>query len=385
MPLAGRPPYATDEPDSFYESAPPQPRVRQAPPPNPNERSSAYDVYGLYNHYLSGEHRQSGVGALGFGLMNMADDDDDDDDESHPKPPSSSPSKHAALAAATAKQPARRPSPPAALQPAIAAPKPGYAAPIAALNLARPEPATSPISMPKPVLSNPFADPNSHPIPQPSRPFAHQPSPASPSPSIVSNQPHPLQPPITPITPVFARPKPNIKFEENVAVPRPPKPIVRGQSEDTLLPSRGEKGDDFWRRFSMVAKTENNKSSGEKESMWLRKTQDGSTRLSRWVWVTGIVLLCIIGGVIGIAWHVSHNSPSNQAPTAIGGSANEAATAATTSSTSGVSVVSGSTIMHVSPTNTINGRELEADVVPTPAAVVPPMHRRRRHDTSFIV
>jgi hypothetical protein len=60
-----------------------------------------------------------------------------------------------------------------------------------------------------------------------------------------------LNAPITPITPVFARPAkpsaPNIKFANS-------KTIIRGDAEETLLPKRGEKGDDFWRRFSMVAK-----------------------------------------------------------------------------------------------------------------------------------
>lgn len=31
---------------------------------------------------------------------------------------------------------------------------------------------------------------------------------------------------------------------------------MRGNSEDNLIPKRGEHGDHFWRRFSMVAKTE---------------------------------------------------------------------------------------------------------------------------------
>lgn len=45
-PLAGRPPFATDEPDSVYESSPgPQRRVRMQAPPDPNGRTSAYDVY----------------------------------------------------------------------------------------------------------------------------------------------------------------------------------------------------------------------------------------------------------------------------------------------------------------------------------------------------
>ncbi|KAG6919642.1 hypothetical protein DXG01_003506 [Tephrocybe rancida] len=380
MSIAGRPPYATDEPDSFYSSAPaPQRRVRQPAPPNPNDRTSAYDVYGDYLN--NDDNRQSGVGALGLGLMNMGDDSDSDSDEPYTKstskstatraapPASSSPSKHAALAAATAK-PIPRPSPPP-----IAAPQPGYAAPIAALNLARPEPMPTTsnskardlyITTSQNHNSNPFADP------RPSFHSTHQHTPPSPSPSRISNEPHPLQPPTTPITPVFVtRPAPAITFA-STATPRPPKAIVRGGTEDTLLPSRGEKGDDFWRRFSMVAKESNSTHPAQKTSIWLSKTQSGSTRLSRWVWITGIVILCIIGGAVGIGWYVSHNAPDHQAPKAIGGSANEAATA---SSSAVVSTnAHGSTVKHVSPTLTVNGRALHVE--PTGVAV-PVRHRRR--------
>ena len=34
---------------------------------------------------------------------------------------------------------------------------------------------------------------------------------------------------------------------------------MRGEKEETLLPKRGENGDQFWRRFSMVAKVENDR------------------------------------------------------------------------------------------------------------------------------
>ena len=140
----------------------------------------------------------------------------------------------------------------------IAAPRPGYAAPIAALNLARLEAAVVPGGrqggMPQPSrIQNPFELP----FAGPGR------GPGSPSPSVHSSTLHPLQPPVTPITPAFIRPASkspapvNISFEEGVATPR--KPIMRGNSEETLLPSRGEKGDDFWRRFSMVAKEDSQK------------------------------------------------------------------------------------------------------------------------------
>ena len=44
-PLAPKPPFATDKPDSFYEQ--PQPRLRQPPPLDPNQRTSAYNLYVL--------------------------------------------------------------------------------------------------------------------------------------------------------------------------------------------------------------------------------------------------------------------------------------------------------------------------------------------------
>lgn len=44
-PLAGRPPYATDEPDSVYaQPSSPTRRIRQQAP-SPNARTSAYNMY----------------------------------------------------------------------------------------------------------------------------------------------------------------------------------------------------------------------------------------------------------------------------------------------------------------------------------------------------
>ena len=45
-PLAGRPPFATDD-DHLYDQEPqPAPRrIRQSPSPDPNSRTSAYNVY----------------------------------------------------------------------------------------------------------------------------------------------------------------------------------------------------------------------------------------------------------------------------------------------------------------------------------------------------
>ena len=101
--------------------------------------------------------------------------------------------------------------------------------------------------------------------------------------------PHPLQPPMVPIAPVFARPSTATSRDVKFAAT----PIMRGETEDTVLRPRGAQGDDFWRRFSMVAKEDMATPPGQKQSMWLRKTQNGTTRMSRWVWFIGLVLLIV--------------------------------------------------------------------------------------------
>jgi hypothetical protein len=48
-PLAGKPPFATDKPDSYYDSSPkPQSRMRQPVKEDLNKRTSAYDVYVVF-------------------------------------------------------------------------------------------------------------------------------------------------------------------------------------------------------------------------------------------------------------------------------------------------------------------------------------------------
>lgn len=91
---------------------------------------------------------------------------------------------------------------------------------------------------------------------QPQPAFMQQPfvsTSPSPSPTYAVSLPgipQSLPPPQTPIVPVFARPKgeSGVKFGEKAD-------ILRGNGEETFLPrGRGGKADDFWRRFSMVAK-----------------------------------------------------------------------------------------------------------------------------------
>lgn len=223
-----------------------------------------------------------------MGLMNgdMDDDDDEDDYASKPPPtpvPGTPTSKHAALAAATNRVQGQNPPPEYKVHAGnipVQSPRPGYAAPIAALNanagLARPVPAAIPQgrqpngSYPNPshpnapagLRVNPNASPNSN-----QRPAYGAPSPA---PSMaVPSTPHPLDAPMTPITPIFARPAKaafpaNAQFDRDVKF-APSTPIMRGDREETMLPKRGEKGDDFWRRFSMIAQEENRKPTTQKE------------------------------------------------------------------------------------------------------------------------
>lgn len=332
-PLAGRPPFATDEPESFYESAP-QPRLRQPSPSVPNQRTSAYNVYDSYlgddknrpQPPLASSNRNSGVGALGLGLLNMDDSDsEDDDDDTHRRDTQRMPIKPPGIGGSP-------------LQPQqIRGPTlPGF---------------NSGLHMPQPI-------------------------PASPAPSM----PHPLYPSVTPITPAFIRPSKspvrrngntvNVKFSEGVAVPR--KPIIRGNSEETLLPGRGEKGDDFWRRFSMVAKEGNERS--QKESSWLHQTRNGSARFSRGIWVTAVLIILLIAGGVALGVFMRRNAPSHQQPKVFGGSADSLATSTSVSSLapSGLSSPTASSSLHVSPTLTLKNRE---EPESTPPAV-PSKHRR---------
>jgi hypothetical protein len=97
---------------------------------------------------------------------------------------------------------------------------------------------------------------------------------------------------MTPIIPAFARPPRSPGLSESVTFAAT-EPIMRGNSEDALIPKRGEKGDDFWRRFSMVAKEENRKPPTMKQSSWLQKTQALSDRLSKLVAIVGVILFLV--------------------------------------------------------------------------------------------
>ncbi|KAJ7643961.1 hypothetical protein FB45DRAFT_284601, partial [Roridomyces roridus] len=365
--FAGRP---TNEPATFYQSGP-QSHLR---PQDPTRLGAAED---------HASNRHSGIDALGMGFMNANLDDSDDEDDEDMRSPVSSPSKHAALAAATGvKTPSKgtfapperfetpppmynhnSPSPIRVPSPQeIAAPRPGYAAPMAVLNqsanssVARPQPSAVPAGRAPPPGNLRIVPPGS-PMGSPY---------GTPSPSA---SPHPLQAPVTPITPVFARPQRTVTMSSDngsVAFSDTKGLIMRGDREETPLRPRGEKGDQFWRRFSMVAKDSDEK----RPSEWLSKTQAGGNRMSRWVWVIGFILLiCAIGG-IAAGVYVSENGASHQRPDAIGGSANDGTESASStasghkSGSTAKGALGTSTGLHVSPTNTVARRANQARGTP---------------------
>lgn len=139
----------------------------------------------------------------------------------------------------------------------LMAPKPGYVAPIAALNMS--QLSASDTARSPPGLNSAPMHHGQHGTAMPPAVTRARPPVA---PISVPSTPHPLPPTMTPILPVFARPS---QPSEPHDVKWGPEPIMRGNSEEKLLPRRGEKGDDFWRRFSMVAREESRKPSSQKQ------------------------------------------------------------------------------------------------------------------------
>lgn len=109
-------------------------------------------------------------------------------------------------------------------------------------------------------------------------------------------------------------------------------------------------------------------------SSWLYKTQSGTHRLSRWVWLTGLFFVIAIGAGIGFGYYFTHQHPDEviTTPTAIGGSEGHGQT--TTSSSAKVPLASSSSSPHVSPTNTVDRRANVIELEPTTVAA--PVIRR---------
>jgi hypothetical protein len=168
--------------------------------------------------------------------------DDSDDDEAHLQPMRGNvTAKNKALFdAATGGQqqsPISKPTP--AVHPPSRSPQPPTHSQLREIAQPQPRPAPAPIlrvDLPPPAM----------PIPRAPIPAFIQPPP---SPAGTLN-PHPLNAPSTPITPVFARPsfqgERDVKFKDGA--------ILRGNSEETLIARGTQKGEQFWNRFSFVAK-----------------------------------------------------------------------------------------------------------------------------------
>ncbi|QRW00573.1 hypothetical protein RhiJN_28591 [Ceratobasidium sp. AG-Ba] len=383
-PLAGRPPYATDDDDSVFENSPAPSRNRAPRPPvdNPNERTSAYNTY---DNYLDNRESRGDASAGIGGALLAIDSDSDDETDLHSVPPQriADNSGRAGLYAAASRinnpslsptSPTRSPtspappySPPAsgrmptdtkpipsagaplsantsssslpspAGQSSLVSPRPVYAPNSPSRQAAfdvhssqqQPQPALS-VQIPAPPSANMRAEFDARGPAKPTAAFMAPPAnggagtpstagfgsiPGTPNEGL---HPHPLQAPNTPITPVFAAPPRAVNFDEKASAP-----ILRGNKEETLLARRGEKGDDFWRRFSMVAKQENAKPAPQKTSQWLKGAESGRSSFSRCVWLVGIILLICIAGGIGAGWYFTHNNPDHTRPKTFGGSAEE--------------------------------------------------------------
>jgi hypothetical protein len=195
------------------------------------------------NYLQDDQHRESGVGGIGMGFMN-GDLDDSDEDEAFMKQPvqgNAVAEKNKALfdAATHISKPA-----PAAHSPFRPSQPP---MPPQQREIAQPRPRPAPGQRPAATVLRVELPPPAMPIPRAPIPAFIQPPT---SPAAGSMNPHPLNAPSTPIAPAFARPsfqgQRDVKFKEDT--------ILRGNSEETLLARGTQKGEEFWRRFSIVAK-----------------------------------------------------------------------------------------------------------------------------------
>jgi len=231
---------------------------------------------------------------------------------------------------------------------------------------------------PREAESNQYAQP----IPRPPRAafIPESPSPVQTSPLA----PHPLQAPKIPIAPVFASPspsslrRPGVKFSDSA--------IMRGNSEETLVARNTPKGAEFWRRFSVVVKEEQDtfNKPGQRSS-WLKKNQSSASRMRGCVWITAIIIILGIGGLAALIWFMTHNQQPS-VPKTLSGAADPSNVFSTTSSS--VAQVSSSTKKAL---HTVTG-DLPPPVTST--APVPPAKRtpgvvihdslRRRHGKARI-
>lgn len=238
-----------------------------------------------WDNYLHTDNKDSrpnsGAGGIGMGLMaGDMDDSDDDDQPSARKTQGASPAKNNAPAKSSNLRPSpsekprvsndtQRGAPYAQGQPVARPQVAATAGPPAANRQGshdRPQyqqqpPMAHPVPRQTTGVQRPAAAALRVDVPQPAMPIPRAPIPAfmqspspSPSPSFI---PHPLNAPSTPITPVFARPSfQGSVSDRKVEFAVKEGSILRGNSEETLLPRNTPKGDEFWRRFSFIAKEE---------------------------------------------------------------------------------------------------------------------------------
>ncbi|CAE6425556.1 unnamed protein product [Rhizoctonia solani] len=441
VPLAGRPPYATDEDDSIFANPAPRNRLPRPQVDNPNDRTSAYNTY---DNYMDGRHSHTSASAGIGGALLAIDSDSDDETDLHSVPPqriADTGSRAALYAAASgmnnppphSSSPTRSPTSPA---PPYSPPSngrtltdaktsPGFGGPVSpggsssrvpspqpGSSLASPRPVYAPntpsrqaafdvhsqqphhpsnltVQIPAPPSANLRADIQSRGPTMPTAAFMAPPAnggggtpstagfgsiPGTPNEGL---HPHPLQAPSTPITPVFAAP-PRVNFDEKSFNT----PILRGDKEETLIARRGERGDDFWRRFSMVAKEENAKPVNQKTSHWLKRTEAGKSGFSRCVWVVGILLLLGIAGGVAVGWYVSRSNPDHYRPATLGGSDEQgingkgtSSVAHSTTSTGGlVKIVHTSTSAPAPTATALKRSEISSERLVARAFGQPPVH-----------
>lgn len=380
-PLAGRPPFATDEDEVVYDDPPAaRPRRQQDKPPQ-NGRDSMYSAWDNYLQHDKDDRPVSGGGGIG-GLM-TGDFDDSDEDEPTPQRGYAAPAKSSNLRTAPAMAGPGQNGNIARPAPAMAVPPNTRQASFDRPQYQQQPPMANPVPRQANGVQRPAAAALRVDVPQPAMPIPRAPIPAfmpspSPSPSPSLN-PHPLNAPSTPITPVFARPS----FQDDRKVEFAATAIMRGNSEETLIPRNTQKGDEFWRRFSYFAKEDPK----EKTSSWLKKTRGNNRSMSRWVWCISIFLLLCIGGAIGVGWYFTHNKAATM-PVAVGGSADESqlSTASTPASTANAENTSRTLI---APTiagtkrsepeyGYITKRDNGSIAQPTPRAHLYARHRRNR-------
>lgn len=105
------------------------------------------------------------------------------------------------------------------------------------------------------------------------------------------------------------------------------------------------------------------------------------------MWIVGLALVVLILGGIGFGVWATRNSPGHQQPTPIGGSADHLATGTTSSTvvsvkTGGAGGSPSNSIKHVSPTNTIDKRDVE-ELQTTMVAPEPTRHAMKKRRSQW--